>query len=99
MTPSAVQLKFRVHEELRSKLEEAARQHGVSLNAEIVRRLAQSFKTDEVWEAYRTLEQERAETQRRCNQLTDYVLALTSPKVPAAQAVYGPGAQSAEDAA
>ena len=40
---TTVQLKFRVAEGLRAKLEEAARERGTSLNAEIVRRLMLSF--------------------------------------------------------
>jgi hypothetical protein len=39
-----VQLKFRVRERLRALLETEAEQRGVSLNAEIVRRLEESFE-------------------------------------------------------
>jgi hypothetical protein len=38
-----VQLKFRVRERLRALLEQEAEQRGISLNAEIVRRLEASF--------------------------------------------------------
>jgi hypothetical protein len=43
--PSSVQLKVRMGEPLRVALERAARQRGVSMNAEAVRRLEQSFET------------------------------------------------------
>jgi Arc-like DNA binding domain len=38
------QLKFRVKERLRAALEQAAKQRGISMNAEIVLRLEQSFE-------------------------------------------------------
>ena len=40
---ATVELKVRMKEPLRASLELAARQHGVSMNAEAVRRLDQSF--------------------------------------------------------
>jgi hypothetical protein len=45
---AAVQLKFRVREGLRAQLEGAAKQHGLTLNAEITMRLEQSFGIDQV---------------------------------------------------
>jgi hypothetical protein len=38
-----VQFKARMQERLRAKLEHAAKQHGVSINAEIIDRLERSF--------------------------------------------------------
>jgi hypothetical protein len=40
---STVQIGLRVKEPLRARLEEAAREQGISMNAEIVRRLEDSF--------------------------------------------------------
>jgi hypothetical protein len=40
---ATVQVGLRVRESLRSKIEKAARKSGISMNAEIVRRLEQSF--------------------------------------------------------
>jgi hypothetical protein len=42
-----VQLKVRMKEPLRAALEEAARQRGVSLNSEVVRRLERSFEQEQ----------------------------------------------------
>jgi Arc-like DNA binding dprotein len=41
---TTVQLKVRMKEPLRAKLEEMAHRHGISMNAEIVARLEQSFE-------------------------------------------------------
>jgi hypothetical protein len=43
-----VQFKARMKEELRAKLERAAKEHGVSINAELVRRLEASFTQESV---------------------------------------------------
>ena len=91
MATSPAAFKLRLPQELRAQLQGSADQRGNSLNGEICRRLGMSFKMDELRGAYAKEVQERAATQQRCNALTDYVLALTSPKVPASQAVYGPG--------
>jgi hypothetical protein len=89
---AAVQLKFRVREGLRAKLEAAAKEHGLTLNAEITMRLEQSFELDAL---KRELEVERAhlrrtsdecfarvaEAHQRTNQLTDYLLQITTANV------------------
>jgi Arc-like DNA binding dprotein len=72
-----VQLKFRVREGLRAKLEEAARQRGVSLNAEIVHRLEQSFRVGQI-------EQERDAALNRMHELIDVVVRL-SRSLPSAE--------------
>lgn len=41
--PQATQIKLRVHEPLRSLIEEAANEHGISVNAEISNRLRKTF--------------------------------------------------------
>jgi flagellar motility protein MotE (MotC chaperone) len=82
---ATVQLKFRVRESLRGELEAAAKQHGMTLNAEIVRRLEDSFQLDEklraldadrdrMREGLEISERHRAEAQARVNQLTDFLL-------------------------
>jgi hypothetical protein len=48
-----VGLKVRLREPLRKKLEVAAKQRGVSLNAELVSRLEQSFQAGDLTEAVR----------------------------------------------
>jgi flagellar motility protein MotE (MotC chaperone) len=82
---ATVQLKFRVRESLRGELEAAAKRHGMTLNAEIVRRLEDSFQLDEklraldadrdrMREGLQISERHRAEAQARVNQLTDFLL-------------------------
>jgi Arc-like DNA binding domain len=44
-----VQTGLRMKEQLRARLEEAAREHGVSLNAEVVTRLERSFAQEEAF--------------------------------------------------
>lgn len=89
---AAVQLKFRVPEAMRARLEEAAKIRGWTLNAEITHRLEQSFQLDE---ERRSLDGEREyirrsnaelarmhdDAQKRVNQLTDYLLQITAPNV------------------
>jgi Arc-like DNA binding domain len=45
---AVVQLKVRMREPLRAKLEKAAKQKGISLNAEIVERLKSTVTVDEM---------------------------------------------------
>jgi Arc-like DNA binding domain len=86
---AAVQLKFRVREWLRAKLDEAAKSHGLTLNAEITMRLEQSLDLDQ---AKRELEIEREYLRNAANEfakretgylererlLTDHLLKLTA---------------------
>lgn len=44
---ATIDLKVRMKEPLRACIEEAAREHGVSMNAEIVNRLARTFREEE----------------------------------------------------
>jgi hypothetical protein len=46
---AVAQLKVRLREPLRAQLEKSARQHGVSLNAEIAKRLDQSFEWEKAF--------------------------------------------------
>ena len=86
---ATVQVGLRIRESLRAALNEAAEKHGVSMNAEILMRLEESFKLDAV---KRELEIERqhlrdTEKQRaalipgfleRERLLTDHLLKLTA---------------------
>jgi Arc-like DNA binding domain len=86
---TTAQLKFRVQERLRARLDDAADAHGLTLNAEIIRRLEESFELDQ---KRRELEIEReyvrsavkessarlSECQDRNNKLTDFLLQITT---------------------
>jgi Arc-like DNA binding domain len=86
---ASVQLKFRVPERLRAKLEEVAKARGLTLNAEITMRLEDSFEIDQ---KRRELEIEReyvrnankefgareSRYQERINKLTDFLLQITT---------------------
>ena len=80
-----VQVGLRVKESLRTALDQAAEKHGISMNAEILLRLEQSFELDALkreleikseyaLRAVETAEKHRAEAQARANQLTDFLL-------------------------
>ena len=49
---------------------------GNSLNSEIIWRLGQSYQMDKLREGLSVIEQERAATQRRCNELHDVLLQI-----------------------
>ena len=86
---TTVQLKFRVRESLRARLDDAADKHGLTLTAEITRRLEESFEIDNLrreLEAQRetvlrslvAIQEQAAEERKRNNQLTDLLLQITS---------------------
>jgi hypothetical protein len=61
-----VQLKLRIRETLRRKLERAAEKKGQSANAEAVERIAQTFADEELWEArYKNMEERQDEMDER----------------------------------
>jgi len=68
------QFKLRLPEALRTQLEKSAEESGNSLNTEIIQRLGQSFMMDKLREGMDRTEQERADTQRRLNAMTEYLL-------------------------
>jgi hypothetical protein len=74
----ANQFKLRLPEPLRERLEESIKESGNSLNTEIVQRLGLSFRFDEMREALRKEQQRTDEAQQRVNQLTDFLLQVTS---------------------
>lgn len=80
-----VQVGLRVKESLRAALDQAAEKHGISMNAEIVLRLEQSFELDalkreldaerdRIRSDLKTIEKHWAEDRSRVNQLTDFLL-------------------------
>lgn len=52
---ATVELKVRMKEPLRAKIEKAAKRRGVSMNAEAVDRLERSFSRDDIWDGDATL--------------------------------------------
>ena len=52
MSDDQVEFKLRVPERLRDRLAKAASDAGTSMNTEIVRRLENSFRVDEVFQEY-----------------------------------------------
>ena len=72
-----VQVGLRVKESLRAKLEAAAQERGVSLNAEIVHRLEQSFRVERI-------KQQRDEAEERLYKIIDAFSRLSHslPLVP-----------------
>jgi hypothetical protein len=81
-----------MRESMRARLEAAAERHGISMNAEILMRLDESFELDalkrelEIERQYlRDANKQLAEREtgylERERRLTDYLLQLTSPKV------------------
>jgi hypothetical protein len=86
--PTTAEIKIRVRGDLRQKLEDAVERHGMTLNAEVVMRLEQSFELDALKreleierqylrEANNRLAEREVGYQQRINQLTDYVFQLT----------------------
>ena len=88
-----LQFRLRMGTELRTKLEDAARRSGLSINKEIVKRLSASFSIEEKREL-QDIEREQsraaaddaqrrlAAMQDRVNALTDRLLELTSGRAP-----------------
>jgi Arc-like DNA binding domain len=74
----ANQFKLRLPDQLREQLEESIKRSGNSLNTEIVWRLGQSFLMDQLREGLRRETKRADEAQRRANQLTDYLLQITT---------------------
>jgi len=89
---AAVQLHFRVREDLRARLETEAKRKGVTLSAEIARRLEESFQLDaklreleitgqNAIRAVQAAEARAMEDRRRANALTDYILERQAPGI------------------
>jgi hypothetical protein len=87
---ASAQLKFRVPERLRARIEEAAKARGLTLNAEITTRLEMSFELDQrlrelditsqnAIRAVQAAEARAAEDRRRANAITDYLLERQVP--------------------
>ena len=86
---TTAQLKFRVQERLRARLDDAANAHGMTLNAEIIRRLEELFDLDQkrreleiereyVRNAVKEFSAREAGYHDRINKLTDFALQLTT---------------------
>jgi hypothetical protein len=71
---ATVQLKVRMKEPLRAMLDEVSARRGVSMNAEMVRRLEQSFRLEHALER---AEQEREEAERKMYELMDVIIRLS----------------------
>jgi hypothetical protein len=86
---AVAEIKLRVRGDLRQKLGDAAERHGVPLNAEIVRRLVDSFQVDaklreleieREWlrTTHREFSEREAKYLERERLLTDHLLKLTA---------------------
>jgi hypothetical protein len=62
-------IKIRLTEGLRRNIERAAKQNGVSMNAEMIHRLANSFNADQAEEANQAIMEELNEARGRVDEL------------------------------